>query len=759
MSEYPQNSLIITPFRHKQWYPGENEPYHDFLNISTIVNVPPEEAESHSQIYDTQIDTKYYHYYQQFGSLLGQPTTNWGIGLGFEMHDVFLEDTQNPTNELPEQSSFGMLIESITLVDDQEEVLPYTYQTLGNAVIWNQCCFKVRRYDVVVKLPRPEHVIGIYGGEYFTWADFIPQTGYFTDITSSICMTNQWLYEKLDSGADMSNLFNYDYIENEIRADNPNNFLNRDFEAMNIPVDITAMGMQHGFIDGTHTVTPGGLFHNRFPFAQDWSGPQSIFSTWTAHPHLTVSSGNTYPESFVKNVLPIAFIQRKSYTPGDYFGYSYPNQSMTYYRRDCCTGLDTGDEMYGSRAFGGAFDDVYGENIITGNYGEIRFLNTQTDYYNTYRTDARIGSYEPKGITWYLSQWQTTGGSATPSSMSMSTRDSETDLDKLIENEDVISYSIGKTPIKNIIGRCRVKYGHNVAKDTYDFKTEWFYWKDLPTVQLYADEEGVTYGDYSLQNFYSLDPTEAIDEDNEITTYDKCELTYEAKYINDINSARHLAQYLLGWNMNTHTTISAKLHMKYCDLEIGDIVAYRELLGEDGYLENDYSMKSFKEKFDEDTEVQEYDVKLGQTLYPYFMVTKVEIKDGFVNINTIQLHDWAGVVPYKSNLSLAETDFYDYLDTPLEEEIVGCMDATAENYDSTATIACDDCCEYTEQLDYIPGDINSDGSLDVLDVVAMVNFILNNDVPSEMETFLGDINSDGQMDVLDVVAIVTEILN
>jgi len=51
------------------------------------------------------------------------------------------------------------------------------------------------------------------------------------------------------------------------------------------------------------------------------------------------------------------------------------------------------------------------------------------------------------------------------------------------------------------------------------------------------------------------------------------------------------------------------------------------------------------------------------------------------------------------------------------------------------------------------GDINGDGSIDVLDVVMLTGFILNDESPVN-----GDLNSDGSVDVLDIVMIVNIIL-
>jgi len=56
------------------------------------------------------------------------------------------------------------------------------------------------------------------------------------------------------------------------------------------------------------------------------------------------------------------------------------------------------------------------------------------------------------------------------------------------------------------------------------------------------------------------------------------------------------------------------------------------------------------------------------------------------------------------------------------------------------------------------GDINEDSFINVLDVVILVNFILQNQFPSEQEQDIADLNSDGTLNVLDVVQLVNVIL-
>ena len=61
---------------------------------------------------------------------------------------------------------------------------------------------------------------------------------------------------------------------------------------------------------------------------------------------------------------------------------------------------------------------------------------------------------------------------------------------------------------------------------------------------------------------------------------------------------------------------------------------------------------------------------------------------------------------------------------------------------------------FFSQYTFSLGDINNDGSIDVLDIVSSVNFILNNEYNNS-----ADLNSDNSINVLDIVQLVNIILN
>ena len=56
------------------------------------------------------------------------------------------------------------------------------------------------------------------------------------------------------------------------------------------------------------------------------------------------------------------------------------------------------------------------------------------------------------------------------------------------------------------------------------------------------------------------------------------------------------------------------------------------------------------------------------------------------------------------------------------------------------------------------GDVNFDQTINILDIVSVVNFVLSNDVPYENQFLASDLNSDGIINILDIVILVNIIL-
>ena len=58
----------------------------------------------------------------------------------------------------------------------------------------------------------------------------------------------------------------------------------------------------------------------------------------------------------------------------------------------------------------------------------------------------------------------------------------------------------------------------------------------------------------------------------------------------------------------------------------------------------------------------------------------------------------------------------------------------------------------------LPGDVNFDSEVDVVDIVMIIGFIMDNSNPSEYQLYLSDLNQDGTLDVMDIIIIVNTII-
>ena len=63
-----------------------------------------------------------------------------------------------------------------------------------------------------------------------------------------------------------------------------------------------------------------------------------------------------------------------------------------------------------------------------------------------------------------------------------------------------------------------------------------------------------------------------------------------------------------------------------------------------------------------------------------------------------------------------------------------------------------------EANNYLIGDINADASINILDVVQLVNIVLGSIIPSGYQMIVSDLNSDGDINILDVVQLVNIVL-
>lgn len=243
--------------------------------------------------------------------------------------------------------------------------------------------------------------------------------------------------------------------------------------------------------------------------------------------------------------------------------------------------------------------------------------------------------------------------------------------------------------------KTKIKVNYN-----YDYATKKFTKEtdEINVNQLVYLESGYNY------NYYG------IDENNEDSA-----LEFESKYIRDNYTAEQLRNWLLSWHMNQHSLLTLQLSIKYNLLEVGDIIAFdKEIQG----------LKLYGETYTANMGLNEDGLLVdlnetyrnGQLIYPYFMIYETKKSIDKVEIKLIQLHH-------------NDPNFF----LPPPEE--------GEDIDLTPT-----------------GDVNLDGSVDVLDIVALIGHILGISQLTVDQGYEADLNQDSNLDILDVVQLVGIIL-
>ena len=67
--------------------------------------------------------------------------------------------------------------------------------------------------------------------------------------------------------------------------------------------------------------------------------------------------------------------------------------------------------------------------------------------------------------------------------------------------------------------------------------------------------------------------------------------------------------------------------------------------------------------------------------------------------------------------------------------------------------------DYLDQFVFIPGDVNEDDVIDILDLIFIMNNILGNNELSQIQTYAADLNEDGIINIQDIILIINIILN
>ena len=294
------------------------------------------------------------------------------------------------------------------------------------------------------------------------------------------------------------------------------------------------------------------------------------------------------------------------------------------------------------------------------------------------------------------------------------------DIDFKIIEEDVFNFNITRSKREKIItsSRCYYKYdnGHNRYKRL--------------TPLLKAED---IYSGYNGYEYYNINPE---------TTYEEKELRYHSHEPSVLNYQR----YDLGQNINQHLLINIELPLSYSEIGVGSVL-HIPLLNNEKAFGIDYSILQTLN---------------GQTLLPVWIVVGIDISLDKVKVEAMQLHHLKSSISDVTGFSIPEVEGSTItVNTKRENSIYTYPDGSPVlNWNYVNTDYVDESITVEDSGIEIPyGDIDVDESIDILDVVILVDDILaGGGTLSAAERERADVNFDGRVDIIDAVMLMDIIL-
>ena len=175
--------------------------------------------------------------------------------------------------------------------------------------------------------------------------------------------------------------------------------------------------------------------------------------------------------------------------------------------------------------------------------------------------------------------------------------------DHTIKKTDVLSFKYSRTKIEDVYTKVEFRYKWDYAREEFNKFVE----MDLFDLDIVT---GYSFNYYGL-NGDNSDSTLSITDDR-------------GKYIRNDDTARLLSIWLLSWHINQHLKIKLRLPLKYMNIEIGDLIAFDDILGNT----NPYGINYVGD-----------DIELnGQPIYKNFMVFSTNKTLEWVEIECIMMH-------------------------------------------------------------------------------------------------------------------------
>lgn len=247
------------------------------------------------------------------------------------------------------------------------------------------------------------------------------------------------------------------------------------------------------------------------------------------------------------------------------------------------------------------------------------------------------------------------------------------DSAKLIDAQEVIKYAYKRTRVNDIILKCRVLYNYSHVTTNYESATD-------------EPEQGIVPN--NLQDY--------LDYYN-ISDVEQHYFELKSKYIRDKDTAEQIRNAIVEENKHLHLQLDITLPIKYFNLEVGDLIYFDEIIGRHSQYDSASTPREPIKPYGIDYTRE--NTVLGQTFTPVFMIEKI-VKDlETVKLIARQMHN-------HSSALISDTEIV--IDIPEDESEIE-----------------------TEMI--MLGDINMDGSVDILDIVTIIQSIINGNPLPEVE--------------------------
>tara|TARA_B100000519_G_scaffold197368_2_gene205103 strand:- start:1137 stop:6974 length:5838 start_codon:yes stop_codon:yes gene_type:complete len=325
--------------------------------------------------------------------------------------------------------------------------------------------------------------------------------------------------------------------------------------------------------------------------------------------------------NIAEHLFKVAYTEKKGITATSF--QSSSNEYERYYNTpDITEVLDIGVDLICVDSGGGSIYNIYMEE--------------------QYMIDAPFGSIEAEEARYGagFNRANNTENLRTTAT----TRDNDTDIDRLIKSNEIIDYKIYQSKISDVCSRVKVLFDRDPSSGTYYKETEWEYWNEPQGIlQNWIEINGTDPTGEELLDYYTADKT-GYDEDGVPSIYAATSKVIQLDNTDHLPTAEKVRRAYLGQNMNQHTKMDLTLPLKYTNIELGDYVGLDYLIrNENAYGEN-YSLDYYMQTKNQDNPQGVHITRNGQVIYPLFIVEKIKYSLKNVKITISQVHDWTGEV-------------------------------------------------------------------------------------------------------------------